>query len=666
MKDSNIMQASPAATGEMFRLGWLSARPALVDGAIIALTVVFGLQTIRVLLPSLIWVAGNSMHLNSIELGLIGLATFLVSFTAGPLLRSRNVSSAMLVAAGGVGLLRLVLQILDDPLINLILAIAGTALFIVFIPLSFEIIRHRTGQAGFFIFGFLAGFLFDTVINGTFGTYDLAWQIGLVPILVSSVLVAALGLALFAGRRPGNAEPSQATPPAGAPRLRALAWAAIGPFMFLQMELFQSIPRIATLTGWALPSAFLWTIASQVAGFGAASLLLSRPGGRIWSWALISGPALFVLLVLPGYQTSSLASTTFAAVIFVGQIALVTLLTIIVIGIMEGTGQSTGSSVVAANGTGMVVFVALVFGYYAAYDMSLPYANTLLEPIAVLMVALAAIGVSFARRSERTSYHPVWAVPAVSLLFLIVPLTPAAIWNTPEPVVGDGFPVRIMSYNLASGFSRGGDLNMENIARVVEDGRADIVALQEVSRGWLISGRMDMLTWLSQRLDMPYVSGPTETLWGNAILSRYPIIEYANYELQPQTLNLLRGFTRAVIDVGGGNRLNVITTHLHQINADVEIRQLQVDSILEVWNKAGQTVILGDLNADPESQEMEMLRQAGFIDCAAFLSPSPATTTVDNRRLDYIWITPDLEVTEFTVPKTDASDHLPIIALIGG
>jgi hypothetical protein len=39
-----------------------------------------------------------------------------------------------------------------------------------------------------------------------------------------------------------------------------------------------------------------------------------------------------------------------------------------------------------------------------------------------------------------------------------------------------------------------------------------------VSRGWVINGSVDMVQWLSQRLDMAYVFGPTEgALWGNAI-----------------------------------------------------------------------------------------------------------------------------------------------------
>ncbi|NIN36019.1 MAG: endonuclease, partial [Gammaproteobacteria bacterium] len=64
-----------------------------------------------------------------------------------------------------------------------------------------------------------------------------------------------------------------------------------------------------------------------------------------------------------------------------------------------------------------------------------------------------------------------------------------------------------------------GYLGIEAIAQVMEKSEADIIALQEVSRGWVINGRLDMLTWLSQRLHMPYVFGSaTGPLWGNAVL----------------------------------------------------------------------------------------------------------------------------------------------------
>ena len=120
-----------------------------------------------------------------------------------------------------------------------------------------------------------------------------------------------------------------------------------------------------------------------------------------------------------------------------------------------------------------------------------------------------------------------------------------------------------MSYNLHQGFDTSGRLDMEALAQVIESESPDIIAFQEISRGWAIDGSFDMLPWLSQRLDMTYVWGPTaDSVWGNAILSRFPILESTTYPMpNNDQLLLKRGFTEALIDIGNGERIAVIGTH---------------------------------------------------------------------------------------------------------
>ncbi len=251
----------------------------------------------------------------------------------------------------------------------------------------------------------------------------------------------------------------------------------------------------------------------------------------------------------------------------------------------------------------------------------------------------------------------------------MLPITGILTWQEPEVTAENGFPVRIMTYNLHNGFNADGYLDMEALARVIEESHPDIVALQEISRGWVISGRLDMLTWLSQRLNMPYVFGPTaDALWGNAILSRYPIVEYKNFELPPRDLFILRGFTAAIVDLGNGDSLQVITTHYHHLVDDSDIRQLQTPVIVDFWNNAQRSVILGDLNAEPDAPEIVLLREAGLVDALAGAQPTSAYTYHSSglyQRIDYIWVSPDLEVKEAHVPFSNASDHLPVVVLIG-
>jgi len=318
----------------------------------------------------------------------------------------------------------------------------------------------------------------------------------------------------------------------------------------------------------------------------------------------------------------------------------------------------------------MVMLLVFIFAYYAVYDISLPYQNAALEPIAGGIVAACAIFALIFRQQEIKADPKLWLAPVFALILLISPLYQAITVRAPTAVTGQGFPVRIMTYNLHNGFNTKGKLNMEEIAQVIERNNPDIVALQEVSRGWVVSGRVDMLAWLSWRLNMPYVFGPTaDQFWGNAILSRYPILAYSRYDLPPRDLFILRGFITALIDLGDYKQIKVINTHFHHVEGQTDIRQLQSKTILGFLNSidSNNIILLGDLNAEPADQEIAMLYQAKLRDAAVTMDPQLAYTFAsDNplQRIDYILITYDLRVGDVQVPLSTASDHLPVIAVI--
>ncbi|MGB2854673.1 MAG: endonuclease/exonuclease/phosphatase family protein, partial [Dehalococcoidia bacterium] len=166
---------------------------------------------------------------------------------------------------------------------------------------------------------------------------------------------------------------------------------------------------------------------------------------------------------------------------------------------------------------------------------------------------------------------------------------------------------------------------------------------------------------------LPYIFGPTaDPFWGNAILSRYPIVEYTHRDLPPRDLFVLRGFTAALIDLGNGDSLQVIDTHYHHIEGDTHIRQVQSHSIIAFWEGEERTVLMGDLNAEPGHFEMEMLQVAGLVDAMAGVNPPEYTfpSFDPDRRIDYIWVSPDLTASDAHVPVSLASDHLPVVAEI--
>ena len=80
------------------------------------------------------------------------------------------------------------------------------------------------------------------------------------------------------------------------------------------------------------------------------------------------------------------------------------------------------------------------------------------------------------------------------------------------------------------------------------------------------------------------------------------------------------------------------------------------------------TVILGDMNAEPGSPEMRSLANAGLIDAVASLATDPPLTFPSKdhyTRIDYIWTSRDLTPMQFEVLHSKASDHFPVVADIG-
>ena len=647
---------------------WLAVRPLLTELTLTALTVLFGMQVLRVLVPGMFWTLGGRMGWGAIELGIIGFLIFLTGFLAGPLGRLAGNRRLIVITAIGLGIMRLFMQVWwGEPLLNFSLAIVGTILFVIFLPACFEDARLHGGPAiSRYALGLLGGLALDIAINGAFGTYDTVWQVEPLPVLLT-LLLLIIQLALIVGITSTIktiSTKSHITKTSGISIARSFTWLAIGPFLFLELVIFQNIPRVAALTGWPLPIAFGLTLLAQLAGLAVAAWLLRKPWRMLWPWASAAGILLPAVLALGYQKPAALIALLFLA----GQVLVSALVVMVLIGITTSTGKTQRSRVWIANGIGTVLFLVLILAYYAVYDISLPYSNATLEPIAGGIIAACAICALIFRQQEIKVDPKLWSAPIFALILLVLPLAQAITWRAPAAVTGQGFPIHVMTYNLHNGFNTKGKLNMEEIAQVIESNNPDIVALQEVSRGWVVSGRVDMLAWLSQRLHMPYVFDPTaDPFWGNAILSRYPILAYSREDLPPRDLFILRGFIAALIDVGNDQQIKVIATHFHHLEGQTDIRQLQSQTILDFLAGLSSTVLLGDLNAEPTDREIAMLYQARLRDAAARMDPELAYTFAsDNshQRIDYIWVSSDLRVGDVQVPLSTASDHLPVVAVI--
>jgi len=645
---------------------WFATRPLFTELTLTAITVLFGMQVLRALIPGIYWILGTGMGLSLIQLLSVGLAIFIIGFLAGPLSWLAGNRRIIIVSVAGLGLTRLFMQVAwDAPILNLGLAIIGTIFFIIFLPTYFDDVRFRgRASVSFYILGLLGGLALDTAINGAFGTYDIVWQANLWPVLIT-LLLFILQLVLLVGISPAIYSESPKSSAMSAHRIslvRSFAWLAIGPFLFLELVVFQNIPRITALTGWTLPIVFGLTLLAQLAGLAAAAIIINKHWRMLWLWAIIAGVILTASLVFAYQQPAALIALLF----MIGQILLSSIMAMVLVGVASSTGKTKWAGIWIANGIGTVVFILLIFAYYAVYNISLPYNRTILEPIAGGIVAACAIGALVLSEQKIKVDPKLWSVSAFALILLLLPLAQIVTWRTPTASASEGFPLTVMTYDLNNGFSPKGKLDIDEIAKVIEANTPDIVAVQEVSRGSVVNGRLDMLSWLSYRLHMPFVFEPTtDSFSGNAILSRYPMLAYTKENLPPADSLIKRGFIVALIDLGNDKQMKVMNTKFDPAPANSDIRQLQAQTIIDFWGGLDTTVILGDFSAQQQDPEIYKLRYSRLKDSAASRK-SEFTFPSNNpwKKIDYILVSPDLRVTDGWVTSSTASDHLPVVAII--
>jgi endonuclease/exonuclease/phosphatase family metal-dependent hydrolase len=251
-----------------------------------------------------------------------------------------------------------------------------------------------------------------------------------------------------------------------------------------------------------------------------------------------------------------------------------------------------------------------------------------------------------------------WALAAVAAVSL-AGFLPAA--GAEEPGAGQ---LRVLTWNIHSG-------NPDRLAEAIEASGADVVALQEVDAYRERSGCRHQAFEIAERLGMYVRLGANirsgeecgngrQALYGDAVLSRYPILEW-RHSLLPNGGGEQRGMVETLLDVDG-RRIRVVATHLEY--GSVSEREAQAHAVVEhLEHSAEPVVVMGDLNGEPDDSGLAPLRDA-FTDAWAaagdgdgFTNPSRAP----QRRIDYVFVrgaTP----TGAEVQDSTASDHLAVRA----
>lgn len=225
--------------------------------------------------------------------------------------------------------------------------------------------------------------------------------------------------------------------------------------------------------------------------------------------------------------------------------------------------------------------------------------------------------------------------------------------------------IRVVTFNIR--YCKGMDdkNSLNRVASTLKKVNANIIGLQEVDYLMPRSYFQKQAFKLARHLSMDYSFAPNiirypYSSYGNATLSKYPIIRSVNIKL-PGKLEQ-RGLQHSYIILPGIGPLHFLNTHL---GLSYEDRKIQVAKIAQTLDKLknNHIILTGDFNTYPHSPELKSLfnhlhytgEQETFL-----------TYPADNpgHCLDHIFVSKNWQVLEKRTLSSQSSDHLPFTCLL--
>ncbi|CNG33265.1 Uncharacterized protein conserved in bacteria [Mycobacterium tuberculosis] len=641
--DVGTRTGGPAATGSSI----VPQGPARL--ALIAVTVAVLAQTLRFSLPQLDHFADRA----GLPVAAAGVAAiYLAGFLAPLIRRAAGPRGLLLAGVGGLLAVRLLAQAADP---RTWLAFAGTAIGMVALAALYEGARGLSGVG--FATAAVAGLAVDSAVRMCFATWDPVWRDGAGPWLACLAFVGVGAAALYREVASGPVAPP------GVSWRDALGAAAIGPFLALQILVLAS-PAFVASSGWqSLTAAHVTIVIGQglALAFLASGLAVRAvPGGVCVLGGTVLGVGAGAVA-----GTYAISGIEVVPIVIVGHVVAAWLLAVAVRAPLRRAG--TGGPVWridAGAALGGLLVAAILIPYQVSAVSPLPVPNNVLPGLAgILLGALAAFAA--ARGGPLPARAPLRALTAGAAALVLVAgtlvFTVAAPDGRAQPAAVPGH-VRVLSYNIHDGVNQSGQLDPEAIARVIEGQRAQVVLLQEAGRGSLMSGTTDVGVWLSRRLGMKLIWGPAaDGQFGNAILTSLPVRKSGTGRMPRGDWSQIRGYVWARLAVGK-TTMDVWSTHLEGGDEAGE-RAREVAALLRAWGGAPRTLIGGDFQTDAGSPELAAMTDGTDLRSAA-LGGEAYPTRPDGSTHDWIFGSDGVLVTDYEVPKSEASDHYPVAVTV--
>jgi endonuclease/exonuclease/phosphatase family metal-dependent hydrolase len=247
---------------------------------------------------------------------------------------------------------------------------------------------------------------------------------------------------------------------------------------------------------------------------------------------------------------------------------------------------------------------------------------------------------------------------------------------------GQSTSISVMTYNIWHD-SQNWPARLTHMLSEIRTLNPDLIGLQEVIQRLSLPNQAQTL---ADSLGYYYYFSSVDPVtsaqrYGNAILSRYPILETNWRHLQPE--NDYRIAVHAKIEIAG-NIIDYYNTHLHNTAVNAHIREQQITDLYDFINDTSTSdyiFVTGDYNANPNWDEMELMYQDFYDVYPIFhedhLEPVHGTLNYhlghQQRRIDYVFFNKSAEAmlipqsAEVVLDQPDengiyGSDHFGVMA----
>lgn len=236
--------------------------------------------------------------------------------------------------------------------------------------------------------------------------------------------------------------------------------------------------------------------------------------------------------------------------------------------------------------------------------------------------------------------------------------------------VSQGQTLKVLTYNIHHGNppAKRGVIDLEAIAKVINDTDVDVVGIQEVDINVSRSGLINQAKRLAELTNMEFYFSKGINLekgyYGTVILTKHKIVGKRRYDLPNPDPSEARSLAIVDVELPNGTVFSLANTHLDLKPAN---RLAQAEFINELGDLYSRPLLLvGDLNAKPDAEAIKILEKVFLRNTT---SNSPTFPNLNPKEeIDYIMVSKNTSfewLKYYVLTNADTeSDHLPLYAEI--